>query len=66
MADQVDWSLQQVSEHTAELLTEADHAEAAGSVDAAMLETAVGLIRSHLEQQGDLRGQAISAGIIEA
>ena len=65
MADQVDWSLQQVSERTAELLAEADYSEAADSVDAEMLEAAVGQIRSHLEQQGDLRGQAISAGIID-
>ena len=66
VADQVDWSLQQVSERTAELLAEADHGEAAESVDAGMLQDAIAQIRSHLEQQGDLRGQAISAGIIEA
>jgi len=66
VADQVDWSLQQVSGRAAELLSEADHSEAAESVDAAMLQEAVGLIRGHLEQQGDLRGQAISSGIIDA
>ena len=66
VADQVDWSLQQVSERTAELLAEADHAEAAELVDAEMLQSAIGQIRSHLAQQGDLRGQAISAGIIDA
>ena len=66
MADQVDWSLAQLSERTGELLTEAEHGEAAELLDAGMLQTAIGQIRSHLEQQGDLRGQAISAGIIEA
>ena len=66
VADQVNWSLQQVSERTVELLAEADHADAAQSVDAGMLQAAIGQIRSHLEQQGDLRGQAISAGIIDA
>ena len=66
VADQVDWSLQVVSERTAELLAEAEYAEAAELVDAAMLQSAIGQIRSHLEQQGNLRGEAISAGIIDA
>ena len=66
VADQVDWSLQQVSERTADLLAEAEYTEAAESVDAAMLQSAIGQIRSHLEQQGDPRNQAISAGYIDA
>ena len=66
VADQVDWSLQQVSERTAELLAEAEYTEAAESVNSGMLASAIGQIRSHLEQQGDLRGKAISAGIIDA
>ena len=66
VADQVDWSLQQVSGRTTELLAEADHAEAAESVDEGMLQSAIAQIRDHLEQQGDLRGKAISAGIIDA
>ncbi len=66
VADQVDWTLQQVSERTAELLSEADHAEAAESLDSGLLESAISQIRSHLDQQGDLRGKAISAGIIDA
>ena len=66
VAAQVDWSLQQLSERTAELLTEAAQGDAAELLDGEMLRDAVGMIRSHLEQQGDLRGQAISSGIIEA
>ena len=66
VADQVDWSLQVVSERTAELLAEAEYTEAAELVDAGMLQSAIGQIRSHLQQQGDLRGQAISAGFIDA
>ena len=66
VADQVDWALQQVSEHAAELLSEAEHGEAASSVDSEMLQSAISQIRNHLEQQGDLRGQAVSAGIIDA
>ena len=66
VADQVDWSLQVVGERTAELLAEAEYTEAAELVDAAMLQSAIGQIRSHLEQQGNLRGEAISAGIIDA
>ncbi len=65
VADQVDWSLQVVSEQTAELLAEAEYTEAAELVDTAMLQSAIGQIRSHLEQQGDLRGEAISAGFID-
>ena len=66
VSDQVDWSLQQVGERTAELLAEAEYTEAAELVDAAMLHSAISQIRSHLEQQGDLREKAISAGIIDA
>ena len=65
VADQVDWSLEQVGERTAELLAEAEYTEAAELVDTAMLQSAIGQIRSHLEQQGDLRGEAISAGFID-
>ena len=66
VADQVDWSLRQVSERTGDLLVEAEQGEAAELLDAAMLQNAVGLIRSHLDQQGDLRDQAIAAGIIDS
>ena len=66
VADQVDWSLQQVSQRTSELLAEAEYTEASELVDDGMLQSAIGQIRSHLEQQGDLRGQAISAGFIDA
>ena len=66
VADQVDWSLGQVSERMEELLVEADHAEAAESLDSGMLQSAISQIRSHLQQQGDLRSKAISAGIIDA
>ena len=66
VADQLNWSLQQVSDRSAELLAEAEYGEAAEAVDAGMLQSAVAQIRSHLDQQGDLRGQAISAGIIDA
>ena len=66
VSEQLDWSLEQVSEHTAELLAEAEYAEAAESVDVGMLHSAVEQIRSHLQQQGDLRGYAVSTGIIDA
>ena len=65
VSDQVDWSLQQLSERTGELLNEADQGEAAESLNTGMLQAAIGQIRSHLDQQGDLRNQAISAGIID-
>ncbi len=66
VADQLEWSLQQLGESTPELLAEAEHPDAAQSVDTDMLRTAVAQIRTHLAQQGDLRGYAVSAGIIDA
>ena len=66
VADQLDWSLTQLRDHAAELLTEAEHAPAAQSLDGELLQSAIAAIRGHLAQQGDLRGAAISAGIIDA
>ena len=66
VTDQLDWSLAQVRECAAELLTEAEYGEAAESLDTGLVQSAVDAIRSHLEGQGDLRGYAVSAGIIDA
>jgi hypothetical protein len=66
VADQVEWSLQTLTERTSELLAEAEHADAAGSLEQDMVQAAVANIRAHLEQQGDLRGKAIADGTIDS
>ncbi len=63
--DQVTWSLTQLTQRTADLLTEAGHTPAAESLDPQLLQSAATLITNHLQQQGDLRAQAITAGIID-
>lgn len=65
VSDQLDWTLSQVGENAGDLLTEAGHGDAAGALDATLLQAGISQIRGHLEQQGDLRGFAITAGIID-
>ena len=57
---------QTLTERTSELLAEAEHADAAGSLEQDMVQAAVANIRAHLEQQGDLRGKAIADGTIDS
>lgn len=64
VADQVTWALQQIDQRTKELLEEAEYGEAAQQLDPALIQTAVQAIRSHLEQQGDLRSKAIAEHLI--
>jgi len=66
VADQVDWSLQQIKERSKELLEEAEHSEAAGMLEPSLVESAVESIRSHLEKQGDLRAKAVAEKLISA
>ncbi len=64
VAEQVDWSLQQIKERSKELLEEAEHSEAARLLEPSLVQTAVDAIRSHLEKQGDLRGKAVAEKLI--
>lgn len=64
--EQVGWSLQQIQQHGRELLEEAEHHDAAQLLDPALLQGAIDAIRSHLEQEGDLRAQAIAENLIAA
>lgn len=64
VAAQVDWALQQIEQKGKELLEEAQHSEAAQMLEPAMVQHAVETIRSHLDQEGDLRGQAIAEQLI--
>ena len=52
--------------HAQELLVEAGHPDAAASLDTALLDAAVDAVRTHLEQEGDLRTQAIAQGLLVA
>jgi hypothetical protein len=64
VAEQLDWSLQQIQQRGQALLEEADYGAAARMVDPAMVQTAIAAIGSHLEKQGDLRGKAIAEQLI--
>jgi hypothetical protein len=60
------WSLEHLRTHAGELLTEAGHPSAAAALDPALLAAAVDAVRTHVEQEGDLRTHAIARGLLEA
>jgi hypothetical protein len=60
------WSLEQLRTHAQELLVEAGHPDAAAALDPALLASAVDAVRAHVEQEGDLRTQAITQGLLIA
>ena len=64
VADQVDSALEQIQQNGKALLEEAQHGDAAAMLDPAMVQTALNTIRRHLDQQGDLRSQAIEEKLI--
>ena len=65
-AAQLEWSLAQVREQTATLLTEAGYDTAAASLDAELLQAATDAISAHLSQEGDLMSEAVSKALIAA
>jgi hypothetical protein len=64
VAQQVEWALAHIQHSGKALLAEAQYDEAAARLDPAMVQTAINTIRTHLAQQGDLRGQAIEEKLI--
>ncbi len=66
VADQVNWALEQIQHKGKALLEEADYQSAAELLDPDLVQNALGAIRSHLDQQGDLRSQAIAENLIAA
>jgi hypothetical protein len=60
------WSLEHLRTHAQELLVEAGHPDAAAALDPALLAAAVDAVRAHVEQEGDLRTQAIAQGLLVA
>ena len=45
---------------------EAGHPDAAAALDPALLAAAVDAVQAHVEQEGDLRTQAIAQGLLVA
>ena len=64
VADQVDWSLQQIEHKCQELLEEATYGEAARTLEPDMVRRAIEAIRAHLDKEGDLRAQAVAEHLI--
>jgi len=65
-ASQLSWSLGYLRAHAQELLTEAGYPTAAASLDPTLLAAALDAVRTHLEQEGDLRAYAIAQGLLVA
>jgi len=65
-APQLAWSLVQIREHGQQLLDEAGYPDEAASLDQEMIEVALEALMVHLDQEGDLRSNAIAQGLIEA
>jgi hypothetical protein len=65
-ASQLSWSFAHIREHGQQLLTEAGYADAAASLDPAMVEAALDAVMAHLEKEGDLRPRAIQQGLLVA
>ena len=66
VADQVEWAISQIRDNATELLEVAEHGDAAKLLDSAMVEKALGGIRSHLKKNSKLRDQAIAEKLIDA
>lgn len=66
IADQVEWALSQIQDKGQELLEQAEYPDAAKLLDAAMVAKALDGIRSYLERNSELRGQAIAEKLINA
>ncbi len=63
--EQVSWSLSQIKDNAQQYLADAGHPDAAAVMDADMVQGAIDAIVSHLQQQGDLRTDAIAKDLID-
>ena len=66
IATQISWSSELIREHGQRLLEEAEFSAEAKSLDPEMVRAATEAIQAHLEEEGDLRSQAIRQGLLEA
>ena len=64
VADQLAWSLRQITEKGKELLEEAEYASAAQALDPALVQVGLKAIQAHLDNEGDLRSKAIKDSLI--
>ena len=64
VAEQINWSLEQIQQRGKTLLEEAEHHQAAQQLEPDLVQGAIELIRSHLVQEGDLRSKAIAENLI--
>jgi hypothetical protein len=64
VADQLEWSMQQIRENVCDLLAEANHGAAAQKVSPKLLSSALDSIKAHLASQDDLRNKAIADKLI--
>jgi hypothetical protein len=65
-ASQLAWSLAHLRAHAQELLADAGYPAAAAALDSALLAAALDAVRTHVEQEGDLRAHAIAQGLLVA
>jgi len=63
---QVEWALSQIKDNGAALLEEAEHGEAGKQLDPALVQAAIDRIKSHVENNADLRPQAIAENLVQA
>ena len=63
---QISWSLAHIRENGQQLLEDAEYVAEARSLDHEMVRAATEAIQTHLENEGDLRLQAIRQGLLVA
>ena len=64
VADQVEWALSEIKDNGAELLSDAEQADAAKLLDSAMVDKGLEGIRAHVKKNEGLRVQAIADQLI--
>ena len=64
VADQLSWAMRQITEKGKELLKEAEYTSAADTLNPALVRAGLKAIQTHLENEGDLRSQAIKDNLI--
>ena len=66
IAGQISWGLEQIRDQGQQMLEAAGYPADAGSLDKEMVQAAAEAVIAHLENEGDLRSQAIDQELIAA
>ena len=66
VAEQLEWSMQQIRENVCDLLSEANHGAASQKVAPKLLDAALESIKAHLVAAGDMRSMAVADKLIAA